>query len=247
MECSASEGAWSWVGIVGNALFILWCGLWLALHLLLASGYGLIVVALVGLFLSDLFSGFVHWITDTWFDEVRFKRIIPIAREHHLYPHRIVFYPFRDYVAYSSWPSLVCIAPPGLLMTFVLAATPWVFDGVLICFVVAGIMFFGTYAHRNGHRRSKWALTRRLQAWHLLLSPAHHRIHHSDNHDIRYCVVNGWANHVCDAIGFWRGLEWLVHRVTDAVPREDDHRWFERLKRQPQFLEDRARRARRTG
>ena len=50
---------------------------------------------------------------------------------------------------------------------------------------------------------------------------------------MRYCVVNGWADAVCDRLGVWRGLERVISRMTGAVPRQDDEdwqrRWPERL------------------
>jgi len=202
--------------------------------------FSIIFNALLALFLADLFSGFVHWGTDTWFDEIWWARTILIAREHHLFPHHIVGYGFRDYVAFSSWPVAVTIGPLVLVLTFAVAPSSSIFDVVGICLTIATVMVFGTYAHRLGHQKTDAPAIALLQKAHLLMSPRHHSVHHRDNHDIRYCVINGWANHVCDAIGFWRILETLVRRTTGAVARSNDHVWFKRFEADRMCLTSRS-------
>jgi ubiquitin-conjugating enzyme E2 variant len=164
------------------------------------------------------------------------ERIISIAREHHLYPKHIVGYGFRDYVAYSSWPSLVILGPPMLAATALLEPTPLSFAAVYIGLIVLVVIFFGTYAHRLGHIRSRSPIVRALQRAHLLMNPGHHVAHHRGGHDTHYCVINGWANHVCDRTGFWRGLERLVSWTTGAVPRANDRVWSARMRQDPAFL-----------
>jgi hypothetical protein len=171
----------------------------------------------------------VHWTTDTWFDEINWQRVISIAREHHLFPHHIVGYPFRDYVAFSSWPTVLIVGPCGLLLTLaVSSSTPFTFYGVIVCFMISTVMFFGAHTHRFGHTPSNSRIVRLLQASHLLITTGHHDAHHRGNHNRRYCVINGWANYVCDATGFWRGLEWLVQQLTGSIPRRNDLEWLAR-------------------
>jgi ubiquitin-conjugating enzyme E2 variant len=134
----------------------------------------------------------------------------------------------RDYIAYSAWPTMIMLGPIGMTVTLLATPSPALFHLVWALFLISACMYFGTYAHRLGHKRSDWAIVRLLQRMHLLIDVRHHNVHHRDNHDIRYCVINGWANHVCDRIGFWRGLERLIHRLTGAVPRENDYAWFAR-------------------
>jgi len=59
-----------------------------------------------------------------------------------------------------------------------------------------------------------------------LITTGHHDAHHRGPHDRRYCVINGWANYVCDATGLWRGLEWLVQKATGSIPRRSDLEWL---------------------
>ncbi len=230
LECDRAQVITSWAGIAVYTALVVWYGVWIGRHpdIAASQALGLPITIVVGLFLADLVSGFVHWATDTWFDEKNWTRIISIAREHHLHPHHIVGYGVRDYLAYSAWPTLLFIGPIGAVLTLALTPAVWVFHGVVIVFVISACMYFGTYAHRLGHRRSPWRIVRVLQRCHLLIDTRHHNVHHRDNHDIRYCVINGWANHVCDRIGFWRGMEHVVQRLTGAIPRQNDHEWFAR-------------------
>ena len=230
LECDRSQIITCWVGIAIFTAMIVWYAAWLLPAFTMGGMalYLLPVTLAIAWFLADLVSGVVHWGTDTWFDEVLSERVISIAREHHLHPHHIVGYGFRDYVAYSTWPALLLLGPPGLIMTLLCGRSALVFHLMVVVEVIAVTMFFGTYAHRLGHRKSDWAIVRFLQRWHFLIDVRHHNVHHRDNHDIQYCVVNGWANIVCDRIGFWRWLERMIYRFTGAIPRDNDHLWFAR-------------------
>jgi ubiquitin-conjugating enzyme E2 variant len=248
LESNRRQRRIAWTIIALHAGFILWLGAWLAMAPAAAipGPLGLLALLPVGLFIADWLSGLVHWATDTWFDEMLSDRVISIAREHHLYPQHIIGYGFRDYVAYSSGPALLTLGPPALLLTLGLAPSGWTWPAVALLEMLAVLMVFGTHFHRLGHRRSRWRLVRWLQDTPLLVGPRHHGVHHGGGHDIRYCVVNGWANFVCDRLGFWRWLEGVVQRVTGAVPRQNDHAWFARFAADPAFVaheQDRVRRS----
>lgn len=230
LDCDRSQVVAAWVGVAAYFMLVGWFAAWLLLHRdqVAGSAWLLPVTLLVALFLADLVSGFVHWGTDTWFDENYWTRIVSIAREHHLHPHHIVGYGTREYLAYSAWPMLLFVGPLGLLLTLAVPAGAFVFHAMTVVFIVSFIMIWGTYAHRLGHQKSPWRIVRILQRWGMLMDTRHHGVHHRDNHDIRYCVVNGWANFVCDRIGFWRGMETLIRRTTGAIPRQNDHEWWAR-------------------
>jgi hypothetical protein len=230
LECDRAQVITCWAGIAVYTAMTLWFGAWLVLNLAQVGDWPwlLLPTVLLALFLADLMSGVVHWGTDTWFDEVMSERVISIAREHHLHPHHIVGYGVRDYIAYSAWPTMIMLGPIGMPISVLATPTPLLFHVMLVVFIMSACMYFGTYAHRLGHKKSDWAIVRLLQRCHFLIDVRHHNVHHRDNHDVHYCVINGWANFVCDRIGFWRGLEAIIHRVTGAVPRENDHVWFAR-------------------
>ena len=112
LECTRGQSLATWAGAVLNAAIVAWCASWLLIHAQARpTGLVLLVIVLVGVFLGDLFTGFVHWMTDTWFDEVMLTRVVSIAREHHLHPYNIVGYSFRDYVGYTSWPAVMMFGP----------------------------------------------------------------------------------------------------------------------------------------
>lgn len=233
LACDASQSFLAWLGIVANGLMIGATAVWLAFDYDV-HGPTLIFLPIdliVAIFIADLFSGLVHWGTDTWFDQKYIGRVIAIAREHHSHPAHIVGYGFRDYVGYSSWPTLVLIGPIILALMVAPVSTAIAFNGMTLCLVVAVVIFFGTYAHRLGHKRADWAFVRLLQDANLIMNPMHHRHHHRDNHDIRYCVITGWANPICDHFGIWRGLERLVTWTTRAVAREHDRQWMAQHKK----------------
>lgn len=225
----------SWIGVFGNFAAGLWGLYWLATRYESAGAnwYQLVAVFFVGLFLFDWFSGLVHWTYDTWFDEQipGFQRSVSIAREHHVLPYHIVGYGFRDQVSYSSWPAFVFVAPIGVVLSLLAPFTLATYIGVMLCTHVCLGMLFGSHCHLLGHQPAKSRLIRFLQRIHFLISPAYHRVHHSDNHDTRYGVVNGWSNVICDRIGFWRWLERLIHALTSAQPRRSDREWMTRFAR----------------
>ena len=60
-----------------------------------------------------------------------------------------------------------------------------------------------------------------LQRAGLILSPEHHAIHHAAPHDRHYCITVGWMNPMLDKLGFFRGLEAVVARISPRALRPD--------------------------
>lgn len=194
----------------------------------------LVIAVFAGLFLGDFISGFLHWGFDTWFDEdmTSFARVAIIVREHHIYPQNIFRYRFRDESGPISIASLLFTGPVYAFVT--LGDGPPSAGGVaaiIVCLIVSVCMALMLQCHKLGHKRTKSKVLQFLQQSHLLMHPRHHCQHHRDNHDIRYCLINGWADQVMDRVKFWRGLEWLIQRTTGAVPRRNDHEWMDRYGR----------------
>jgi ubiquitin-conjugating enzyme E2 variant len=59
----------------------------------------------------------------------------------------------------------------------------------------------------------------------VILSRADHAAHHERPYDVRYCITTGWCNGPLEAIGFFRGAERAISRLTGARPRVDDRRY----------------------
>lgn len=187
----------------------------------------LVGAIVIGYFIADFASGLVHWGMDTWFSERVFGRAVAIAREHHTHPQNILGYGFLEHSTLGSAPSAIFIGLASLLTaSFSVSVTTYCL--MIVWMITSTCLFFGTNFHNLGHRRPKSLLLRFAQKIHLVVSPEHHWVHHRSDQIVRYCVINGWANYVCDPLRIWRGLEWLVHALTGAEPRRDDLEWQRR-------------------
>ncbi len=221
---------------IGNGLFILGTAFHVGAGLLEGriAWWLLLLLLPVALFVGDFATGFVHWAVDTWFDERSLGRLVMIAREHHTHPTHVLHYGFLEHATLGSTIVIPAILPLWGAAQISLPSAAALAVSFLCC-VVALCLFFGTTLHNLGHRRSRSAILRFLQRSRLLISPAYHAVHHRPPQTVRYCVVNGWADTVCDRFGVWRGLERVITRLTGAIPRQDDEdwqrRWPERLAR----------------
>jgi ubiquitin-conjugating enzyme E2 variant len=158
---------------------------------------------------------------DTWFDERTMGRAIAITREHHTHPDHI--YGFLENASFGSAPSAVAFGCAAI----VTASCPFSFVTwtlMLLWLISSVCLLFGMHFHNLAHKPARSAVMRLAQRLHLVCPPAHHWVHHH-NHTIHYCVVNGWANYVCDGLGVWRALECVIAPITGIVPRADDSAW----------------------
>ena len=80
--------------------------------------------------------------------------------------------------------------------------------------------------HKWAHVHSKpHPMVRFLQNAGLILSHEHHHRHHQNKFDQSYCLINGWMDPVLEKLDFWRRSEYLITKLTGAVPRVDDKFW----------------------
>jgi Lipid desaturase domain len=232
-EYTRSERVFHSIIIMLNSGLTVWGFIWAVCYWgnVNPPWYVLITSIIIGYFLGDFFSGVLHWLFDTWFDEnTSFaKRIVCIVREHHIYPQAIFKYTFKGEAGSASWASLVITLPVYIFVTIPDAPPTLLgYAAIVTCIVISLSVVFMYQFHKLGHKPCRSPVIRYLQAVHVILSPHHHREHHCDNHDRRYCIVNGWANYVIDSIGFWRWLERYIQSITGAVPRENDGAWMRR-------------------
>lgn len=223
------------IGLALNASLTLWGIGWLALHAVAVAPplYALVLAVLTGLFLADFASGLLHWAFDTWFTENTpvLRRVVMIVREHHIYPQHIFRYGFRDEAGTISWPSLAYVVPAVALVTLRPGGgTVLGYCALLVAVIVATLTLFMFEFHKLGHRKSPVWVVRALQRARLLMGPQHHGRHHRGNHDVKYCLINGWADFVMDSTGFWRGAEWAIRGLTHAGPRINDLVWMKRFR-----------------
>jgi Lipid desaturase domain len=187
----------------------------------------LILAVLLGYFLADLFSGWVHWVVDSWLDEPMLGRGIAMTREHHTHPNHVLLYEFLDQASLGAAPSAVVVGIAAAV-TALFPVSLLTYALMIVWFVIATCMLFGMSFHNLAHWPVRPPLLRMAQRLHLVCSPEHHWRHHRD-HTVRYCVINGWANYPCDALRLWSRLEWLVTKTTGRTPRADDAEWQRKL------------------
>lgn len=185
------------------------------------SALVLTVVGFAGYVAADLFSGLVHWAFDTWGSPdtpVVGKTFIVPFRIHHSDPKDITLHGF---VATNGHNCLSAV-PPLAAALLVPAHTLW--GAMAITFLVA--LCFGVFLtnqfHKWAHDASAGPVVRWLQDSRLILSPAHHDLHHAAPYDRHYCITTGWLNRPLLAIGFFRRLERGIAAVTGWSPRVDD-------------------------
>lgn len=225
-ESTTGEDRTMLICVIANCLLVGFCGAYIALAYaaIRPAAATTVLAILIGYFLADVASGFVHWATDTWFSEKQFGRLIAIAREHHTHPSHILGYRFLENATLGSAPSALFIGPLAILIAF-LRRSDFLYATMIVLFLISLTLLFGTSLHNIGHRKAKSPVVKVAQKLRLVITPAYHHVHHSGDQTTRYCTVNGWANPLLDRIRFWRVLEQLISRVTGALPREDDVRW----------------------
>lgn len=215
--------------VAANLGVVVGCAAYLVVHVGLAPSWPyLVATVLAGWFLADFGSGLVHWGLDTWFDERAFGRAVAIAREHHTHPQNILGYGFLEHATLGSAPSAVVVGPLAGL-TALAPASVATYCLMIVWLMVSGCLFLGTSFHNLAHKRSSSRLIRLAQRVHLLTPPDHHWVHHRTQ-TVHYCVINGWANYVCDGLDFWRRAERLIERVSGAEARRDDLAWQQRFR-----------------
>jgi plasmanylethanolamine desaturase len=194
-EYGLRQRALEWVGI---GLFVPLACL-SAWRLVDATGGWLLPVALaaalVAWAMSDLLSGLVHWAFDTY-GSVHTPFIGPAFirpfREHHFDPLAITRH---DFVETNGSNCLAC-SP-------LLVGASWMpLEATLLAGAQAVMLFtaLGVLATNQCH---KWAHmeparvpapVRWAQSAGLVLSPTHHKLHHTAPFDSHFCTSNGWLN-----------------------------------------------------
>jgi ubiquitin-conjugating enzyme E2 variant len=166
-----------------------------------------------GYLLADFLSGMAHWAGDSLGNEATplvGPAMIKPFREHHVDPKDICRH---DFIQTNGNNCIVSVPILALVIVF-LPAAPGV--GLCIGIVFASAAWFIVMANQF----HKWAHADRiprpvmaLQRWGLILSPAHHAIHHAPPHDKYYCIVVGWLNPLLMGLRFFQACEWLIARV----------------------------------
>lgn len=171
-----------------------------------------VAAALPAYLAADLASGSVHWFCDTFFAEdspVIGRTLIFGFREHHRDPEAMTRHGFFEVNGSNSLALL-----PLLWFTWTQQAPidgepDKLFAPALVA-LFAGAVFATNQFHKWAHARQVPTGVAWLQQWRLILSPAHHDLHHQIGHGRAYCVTTGWLNPCLDRIRLFHRLETAV-------------------------------------
>ncbi len=169
------------------------------------------VAVLVAALAADFASGLVHAVCDNLgsvHTPVVGQKFIRSFREHHSDPLDMTR---GDFIRVNADNFLICLP-------ILIPVTLWLdVDGhpFLATFLVAmmGFVVVTNQIHKWAHTAEVPGPVRWLQAHRLVLSPEHHRVHHTPPYDSHYCITSGLTNPFLTRIGFWPALMRLCHRV----------------------------------
>ena len=223
------------IGDASRAQTALWAGAIAAAVLGLAGVAGRLLAAdlshwwvvpavLAGLLAADFASGLVHWGADTWGrDDLPLlgSRLLVPFRVHHVNPVDFLRRPFLD-----TNGDLALLALPVLgALYFVPLDTRWGTPLALSGLSFCAAAMWTNQIHQWAHMPSPPPVVRLLQDGGLILGRTAHALHHERPYEAHYCITTGWCNRPLEAVGFFRGMERMITRVTGAQPRHDDKRY----------------------
>jgi hypothetical protein len=205
------------IAAVTAALAILAVRLWRDLHDTPSSAVSVVLMLAAGYLLADLFTGFVHWFCDTFFDEttpIIGPGLIAPFREHHRDPLQMTRHGFLELTG-SSFRGLA----PLLGLYVWLGSEMPAFANAFLLALAAGAV--GTnLLHRWAHDPAPPAIARLLQRAGLILTPDRHARHHAPPYAAAYCVTSGWMNPLCERLQLWTRVEAAF--VALGIPRNNE-------------------------
>ena len=166
--------------------------------------------AIAGLVFGDFVTGLVHWAADTYGEErtpVIGRSLVKPFRVHHVRPQEICEHGIVETIGNT------CILAAPLLTLFVVvmisagetsAATAF---ALFAAVVTVGVTVATNQFHKWAHQQRPSRLVRLLQRARLILTPEHHRTHHTAPFESSYAITNGWLNPLLNRIRFFRWLE----------------------------------------
>ena len=180
--------------------------------------------------ITDFLSGVFHWLEDAYG-----KPTWPIVGRHVTKPNILHHYVPRAFVS-NSWflSSRLLLAICTLIVAITVAAG--VFNWMIALAMVLGVNANQVHKWSHRSRRENGPVVTLLQRLRLVQSPLHHQRHHQYGKDSNYCVLTDFLNPVLDGLGFWRGAEWVIHRVLGVARRNDEAMAREVLQSDPDFF-----------
>lgn len=167
---------------------------------------GLVIFGYVA---ADFASGFVHFLGDTFFKEttpIIGPAFIKPFRDHHVHPEWITQHDFFEVNANNSIVSL-----PFAALAFLIVPThPYV--AAFLLFFLLGILGTNQF-HKWAHQSNPSRLARVLQRMRLVLTPTHHKLHHTAPYESDFCITTGWLNPLLGRLGFFSFARRVLGRL----------------------------------
>ena len=168
---------------------------------------------------ADFCSGLVHWGADNWgTPETPFigSGFIRPFRHHHLDPKEMCNH---DFIELNGNLAMI-VLPVIITIIFIdLNVSPW-----LNCYIRESVLSLVLWTcltqqiHSWAHQDNTPLFIIALQRARLILSVKHHNQHHVPPHTSNYCITTGWLNPILESIHFFQGLEWMIYKLTGAIP-----------------------------
>ena len=172
---------------------------------------------LLGYLGADFISGFVHFLADRFFSEstpVIGQNFVKPFRDHHRDPTDIAKH---DFIETNGNNSLISIAPLGFLWWWLPSTELWGLFGLVTALSMALGVLATNQIHKWAHMEAPPRYVRGLQKRRLILSPAHHDVHHRPPHDANYCITTGWLNPILRGVGFFPRAEAVLSWVLPSA------------------------------
>jgi hypothetical protein len=177
---------------------------------------------LLGLIFGDFITGLVHWAADTYGEEstpVIGRSLVKPFRIHHVRPLEICEHGVVETIGNT------CILAALPLTLFVLftafgetsAVTTF---AVFTAAVTVGVTVATNQFHKWAHQDAPPRIVRVLQRARIILSPEHHRVHHTAPFESSYAITNGWLNPLLNRTRFFRLLEGALRILGITASRE---------------------------
>ena len=184
--------------------------------------------------LGDLVSGLVHWFADTYGAEdtpLFGAWLIRPFRQHHSYPRDICTHGMV--LALGNSCTLAVPVQAGLFYLMIsdeeVSGMRAVMSLTLNLFTIAVVAT--NIFHKWAHAEKTTRLISAIQRTRLVLTPGHHKLHHTNPFDSNYCITTGWLNPLLEKVRFFRHLESALRWV--GIKPEAT---YKPLPRPPQFV-----------
>ncbi|MGH0031943.1 MAG: fatty acid desaturase CarF family protein [Myxococcota bacterium] len=179
--------------------------------------------AALGLLLTDLLSGVIHWLCDTYGDE-HTPWIGPTAiaanRDHHRRPQEILGLPFLE-LNFSGFAVAVAVLAVALPLSVPPPGSAASVPGQACLFSLGLCLALSNSFHRWAHQARPSALAVALQRAGIALDPRDHARHHASSHRA-YCLSSGRLNRLLDRVEAFHRAERLLARLgiepSDGAP-----------------------------